>query len=257
LGNNPAVTVQWVTAFLDTPRGADVDAFWLEVTGTKLSSRRGANRQFATLLPPYGDAFLRVQVTESDTPGVHFDLHVPNPSETARHALSLNADIIRDHGTFVGLTSPGGMPFCLVPHRAEQLRPQPVAWSRGWQSLVDQVCIDIPANDFEREARFWAAMTGWSRRPGALPEFDYLVRPADMPIGLLLQRVGDAGAVRAHLDMACDDVPAETARHEALGATFVRRTSWWITLRDPAGRDYCITSRDPSSGRLTPPSRNR
>ena len=56
------MTVRWLTAFLDRP-AATIDAataFWRTVTGSTLSTPRGEHRQFATLLPPDGDAYLRV-----------------------------------------------------------------------------------------------------------------------------------------------------------------------------------------------------
>ncbi len=254
MGDNRVVTVSWITAFLDTPGASSVeaDAFWLAATGTSPSPRRGRDQRFATLLPLDGDAFIRTQVIESGLPGVHVDLHVPDPGESAQHAASLAASIVADHGSLVVLTSPGGRPFCLVAHRDEQVRPKPAIWLGGHRSLVDQVCLDIPASDFDLEANFWSSLTGWPRRRGARPEFDYLERPATMPLRLLLQRVDGDGPVHAHLDLACDDVAAETARHETLGGNVVRRTEAWTTLRDPAGRDYCITSRDPLSGHLAP-----
>ncbi len=248
------VTVNWITAFLDTAGGRSVEAevFWLVVTGTRLSAPRGRDHQFATLLPPDGDAFLRTQAIESALPGVHVDLHVSDAGETARHAVSLNAAVVADHGTLVGLTSPGGLPFCLVSRREEHQRPKPVIWPGGCHSLVDQVCLDIPSRDFAHEACFWSSLTGWPRRPGSRPEFEHLQRPSPIPLRILLQRVSGDGPVHAHLDLACDDIAAETARHEALGATVVRHTEAWTTLRDPTERDYCITSRDPRSGHLGP-----
>jgi hypothetical protein len=48
-----------------------------------------------------------------------------------------------------------------------------------------------------------------------------------------------------HLDLACDDAPAEVTRHVGLGAAVVRVTEQWTTLRDPAGREYCVTGRRP------------
>jgi len=252
VGDNRVVRVSWITVFLDTPgtSSADAEAFWVAVTATRPSARRGRERQFATLLPADGDAFIRAQVIASPLPGVHVDLHVPNVGEAAQHALVLNAAVVADHGTLVVLTSPGGLPFCLVAARDEHVRPTPVIWPGGHRSLVDQVCLDVPSSGFELEASFWSSLTGWPRRQGARPEFAYLDRPATLPLRLLLQRVNGDGPVRAHLDLACDDVVAETARHEALAATVVRRVEAWTTLRDPAGRDYCITSRDPISGRL-------
>jgi hypothetical protein len=72
------VPVRWLTVFLDFPAGsfgARV-AFWREVTGSALSSFRGAAGEFATLLPSAGDAYLRVQRTADGSSGHHLDLHV-------------------------------------------------------------------------------------------------------------------------------------------------------------------------------------
>jgi hypothetical protein len=71
-----------------------------------------------------------------------------------------------------------------------------------------------------------------------------------MPLRLLLQKLDDAASgqpVRGHIDFACDDIETEVQRHTALGATFVRHRSW-ITLRDPVGREYCVTDRNPFTG---------
>jgi hypothetical protein len=59
-----------------------------------------------------------------------------------------------------------------------------------------------------------------------------------------------ADGSRAHLDLACDNMLAERTRHEAFGATTVRSTTNWTTLRDPAGMEYCITRRNPDTGTL-------
>lgn len=49
-----------------------------------------------------------------------------------------------------------------------------------------------------------------------------------------------------HLDFAAEDVAATVARHVGLGASVVRRVpGQWTTLRDPAGREYCVTARSP------------
>ena len=78
-----------------------------------------------------------------------------------------------------------------------------------------------------------------------MPEFEYFPRGAGMPLRLLFQRLG-SGSPRMHVDLACDDVDAEVARHRALGASVVRRVpGMWTTLRDPAGREYCVTARSP------------
>ena len=235
------VSVRWMTGFLDSP-DRSVEPFWQAVTGSSLSGRRGDGGRFATLVPPDGDAFLRVQVVGAPPPRCHLDLHVADVPAVASRAAGAGAVVLVDVGELVVLRSPAGFVFCLVPWHGEAVRPAPVTWPGGHRSLVDQMCLDIPAGVFEGEAGFWAALTGWPRRRVAGSEFDYLARPGAMPLRLLLQRTG-GGAAGMHLDLACDDVPAEVARHVALGASIVRVTGWWTTLRDPAGREYCVTSR--------------
>ena len=234
--------VRWVTGFLDSPTAA-VEPFWSAVTGMTLSSRRGGG-VFATLAPAHGDAYLRVQVTGA-APRAHLDLHVVGVPQAAGQAVALGARVVRDAGELVVLRSPAGIEFCLVRWRGEAVRPAAARWPGGFRSVVDQVSLDVPAARFEAEADFWAGLTGWPRRAAGLPEFEFLRRPAGMPLRLLLQRTG-SGAAGAHVDLACDDVDAEVARHVGLGAVVVRRVPGdWTTLRDPAGREYCVTARSP------------
>ena len=247
------VSVRWLTVFLDTPstQSPASEAFWQQITGTTASARRGEREEFATLLPSDGDAFIRIQrVDDDDLPSCHLDVHVDDVQFSLADALSLGATLVRDFVDYVVLASPHGFVFCLIPYHGEQTRPAPVVWPGGQHSLVDQLCLDIPAGSFVAETAFWAALTGWEQRHGTLPEFDHLARPSGMPLRLLLQKLDDAASgqpVRGHIDFACDDIETEVQRHTALGATFVRHRSW-ITLRDPVGRDYCVTDRNPFTG---------
>jgi hypothetical protein len=250
------VAVRWITAFLDTPRTdagrAGLD-FWLQVTGSTLSARRGERQEFATLLPPDGDAYLRVQEVDESVAGCHLDLHVDDVEAARNAAVQAGADVVADHGTLVVFRSPGGMACCLVRHGGERSRPSPLRRPDGRTVLVDQVCIDAPAHAFDAELRFWSALTAWPPRSGARPEFAYLDRPAGMPLRLLFQRLAEARPgqpVTAHLDLASTDREAEAQAHVELGAALERTAEQWITLRDAAGRPYCITARDPGTGRL-------
>ena len=226
--------VRWMTGFLDTPSRV-AEPFWQAVTGSGLSPRRGPDGRFATLVPAGGDAYLRVQVVGDGPPRAHLDLHVEDVAAQAARAVAGGATVVLDDGDLVVLRSPAGLPFCLVSWQGEAVRPT------GGRSLADQLSLDVPVAVFDAEADFWAELTGWPRRPGSLPEFDFLVRPDGMPLRLLLQRVG--GAAGMHVDFACTDRPAEVARHEQLGARVVAVYPRWTTLRDPAGRAYCVTDR--------------
>jgi hypothetical protein len=249
------MTVRWTTGFLDFPvaafeRGC---SFWPEATGYSLSPPRGAWGEFATLQPKQGQPYLRVQRTEKERPGCHLDLHVDDVKATARQAIALGAAIGPDRSGFFVMASPAGLPFCLVgeSERDSFERPLPAVWPTGQHSIVDQVCLDIPPAAFVMEAAFWQSLTGWERRPGSRPEFEYLVRPPGIPLRFLLQRLDNdgGGSCRAHLDLACDDVPAERRRHESLGAVVVTEPGW-ATMKDPTGLAYCITRRDPTTGTL-------
>ena len=272
------IRVVWLTAFLDLPPHlhAGGSRFWSDVTGYAVSPPRGEEAEFTTLLPPSGDPYLKVQRTigirrpdgsTTDRASVHLDVHVPAAVDVAPAAASVTAlggrVLHRSPRGYVVLRSPGGLTFCLVNERLGA-RPAPSRWSSPGgehESLLDQVCLDIPAEAYEQECTFWTALTGWTlRRSPAQPELAHLERPAGIPLRLLLQRLGheadgadDAHGnddVGAHLDLATTDRAAETARHTALGAVVerVRPGRAWTVLIDPTGLRYCITDRDPRTG---------
>ena len=238
--------ISWVTAFLDTDqdRAPQVERFWCAVTGSLLSPRRGSREEFVTLLPPDGEAFLKAQTVGQSPPGgMHLDLHTEDIDDLAARAEQLGASASYHELGYVVLGSPGGLTFCIVDHPGGR-RPAPVPWSGG-RSLVDQVCLDIPPSRFDSEVAFWRELTGWEQTQKAdSSEFARLARGEGMPLQLLLQRLDDEQpVVTAHLDLACDDRDAEVGRHVDLGASVVRRTDGWTTLRDPSGREYCVTDR--------------
>ena len=262
------IRVVWLTAFLDLPpdvHGAG-SHFWSAVTGYAVSPARGDEAEFTTLLPRSGDPFVKMQRTVAvrrpdgsspDRPSIHLDVHVPTAADivpAAETVVSLGGRVLHRsaHG-YVVLRSPGGLTFCLV-HERRRERPGPSRWADGdHESLVDQVCLDIPPEEFERECAFWAALTGWELRTSAAhPELAHLARPDGIPLRVLLQRLGDDGwnLVSAHLDLASSDRAAETRRHERLGAVVERVGPGvgWTVLTDPTGARYCITDRDPDTG---------
>ncbi len=240
-----------MTAFWDFPAETFETGveFWVEATDADLSEPRGPGGEFATLIPTEGDACLRVQRVRSGKGGNHLDLHVDDVAAAAERATALGASVVaEEQGEVTVLSSPGGFPFCLVAHHGESRVPSPVEWPGGQRSIADQICIDIPWVGYERERDFWKAFTGRRGLPSRRPEFERLERPRGMPLEILLQRreeVGVGEPVTAHIDLACSDVEAETVRHNELGAVPVERFEHWQVMRDPAGLEYCITSRVP------------
>ncbi len=251
VGRVPA-DIFWTSAFLDVA-ASDLAAgvrFWSAVTGYPVSPWRGEDDEFATLVPPAGDDFLRVQRLRSGPGRLHLDLHVPDPRDAARLAAGLGATITHEspHG-YVVLASPGGFTFCFVSHPAA-VRPPAARWGRH-TSLVDQLCLDVRTADADGEARFWSELTGWAPVSSSLATLIPLARPAGLPLRLMVQAVGDDRfPATAHLDLAATDRAAETERHQVLGAAVRDVADRFTVLRDPTGQPYCITDRDPVTGRL-------
>ncbi len=250
------VRLRWLTMFLDFPPGAFTRgvAFWREVTGAGLSPSRGAAGEFATLLPPTGDACLRVQRVAAGSGGCHLDLHVDGSlSGAADRAVGLGASVRHAEEGLVAAQSPGGFAFCLVQWDGESVAPSPVRLGDAGDSRADQLCLDIPAAGYDRECSFWSALTGYELRAGSRPEFGYLARPEGIPVRLLLQRLDDAAPgkrVAGHVDFACADRRRLAGLHAAAGARILAEYPVWTVLADPAGREYCLTARDPRTGTL-------
>jgi len=255
------VLFAWITIFLDFPVGAFADgvAFWRQVTRYGLSPYRGPAAEFATLLPPDGDAYLRVQRVGSGAGGCHLDLHVDTAAEsladaTAR-AVSLGAIVRHAQDGLVIADSPGGFTFCLVHWENESAVPAPVELGDAGVSRADQLCLDIPPAGFGRECAFWSELTGCAHRGGSRPEFAWLVRPEGIPVRLLLQRLDEAAPgqrVTGHVDFACADRRRLAGAHAVAGARVLGEFDNWTVLADPTGREYCLTARDPRTGRLPP-----
>jgi hypothetical protein len=253
------MSFRWLTVFLDFPAGS-FDAgvtFWREVTGYGLSAARGADGQFATLLPPAGDAYLRVQRVRGGAGGCHLDLHVDTGAGSvdaeADRAVAAGAVIKHREDGLVVTQSPGGFPFCLVEWDGERAVPPPLpaAGGAGGASRVDTLCLDVPPQAFERELAFWSALTGQVSRPAPVPGYAALTPPEGWPARLLVQRRDSAAPgdpVSAHADFGCTDSQARET-HVALGARVTTALEYWTVLADPAGRAYCLVNRSPRLAR--------
>lgn len=240
-----AVQVLWTTIFIDSKDDGferQVE-FWQRATASTLSERRGDNLEFLTLLPVDGDPYVRLQRSDEGPTGIHLDLHVASPDHAKDEAVGLGASLVADRGHFI-MKSPGGLPFCFVPHQGEATIPSP---NTNPPHRLDQLCIDVPPEHFEQECAFWAALTGWQMAQSQLPEFRSLQQPAGLPVRFLMQRLDEApedGAVHAHLDIACGEhIEMIADQHTALGASQLGMTKLWMQMEDPGGLSYCLTPR--------------
>jgi predicted enzyme related to lactoylglutathione lyase len=112
-------------------------------------------------------------------------------------------------------------------------------------SRLSIVVFDVPAADNDKEVAFWRAATGaelthYTRYP------EYHGGAVTETLGLLVQQLAD-GPARVHVDIHTDDLDAEVARLEALGAERVSAPGHWVILRDPAGLLFCVVPEPPDA----------
>jgi hypothetical protein len=108
------------------------------------------------------------------------------------------------------------------------------------RSRLCAVLIDCNAPDVDEAARFWAQALGRPVDPGhagSRGNYRMLETPPDEPI-VQIQRVGHES--RAHIDIETDDIPAEVARLEKLGAMVVDRLERWVVMQAPTGQRFCV-----------------
>ena len=107
-------------------------------------------------------------------------------------------------------------------------------------SRLCALLIDCRTTDIDGAARFWSEALGRAidpDHPGTRGNYRMLETPAGEPI-VQLQRVEHES--RVHIDIETDDIPAEVARLQALGATVVDRLERWVVMQAPTGQRFCV-----------------
>lgn len=241
----------WITLFLDTPVANWEPAleFWATVTGCAVSPARGENDQFVTLLPARGDSWVRLQAVAGPDPGMHLDLDSTDRLAAVEQSRRLGARDAWTYHDVAVMRSPGGFLFC---HTLTDQTELPRMDRDSLDVVADQICLDIPARSWEVEVDFWHRLTGRTLERGRRLEFAFLGDPDPAgPPRILLQRLDDdAARVTAHLDLAVRDRRHQVRSHERLGARRVEDYERWTVMHAPSGHTYCLTDRDPSTGRV-------
>jgi len=108
------------------------------------------------------------------------------------------------------------------------------------RSRINGLLIDCKTDDIEAAAQFWAGALG---RPidrnhrGTRGNYVMLATPPG-EISVQVQRVDHES--RVHIDIESDDIPAEVARLEKLGARVHDRKGRWVVMEAPSGQRFCI-----------------
>jgi predicted enzyme related to lactoylglutathione lyase len=96
--------------------------------------------------------------------------------------------------------------------------------------------LDCQNADLERAAAFWSEALGMKAKE---------IEPAYVPLdasardlAVEVQRV--AHESRVHVDIESDDVDAEAARLETLGAKRIEKINTWWVMQAPTGQRFCV-----------------
>ena len=111
---------------------------------------------------------------------------------------------------------------------------------RMHRSRLCALLIDCRTDDIDAAARFWSHALGREidrDHPGTRGNYVMLATLPEEPI-VQLQRVEHES--RVHLDIETDDLPAEVARLEKLGATVVKKLERWVVMQAPSGQRFCV-----------------
>lgn len=108
------------------------------------------------------------------------------------------------------------------------------------KSRLGTIVIDCQTEDVDAATAFWSGALGWAARPLADAndaQYRLFDTPHDQPT-VLVQAV--AHPSRVHIDIETDDIEAEVARLEQLGAKRVQFVKRWWVMESPTGQRFCV-----------------
>lgn len=107
-------------------------------------------------------------------------------------------------------------------------------------SRLCSIIIDCQTKDLTEAARFWSAAIGRPVDTKEKPAEDKYVRlgSGKEDVIVLLQKVDHPS--RVHLDIEADDIEAEVARLEKLGAKRLEKIETWWVMEAPTGQRFCV-----------------
>jgi len=100
--------------------------------------------------------------------------------------------------------------------------------------------IDCQTSELPTAARFWSEALGATLQTLPGEEGQRYARLVDPSLDLHIEVQTVDHPSRVHLDIETDDVEAEVARLERLGARRVAQVqSWWV-MEAPTGHRFCV-----------------
>jgi predicted enzyme related to lactoylglutathione lyase len=101
--------------------------------------------------------------------------------------------------------------------------------------------IDCKTEDLDAAADFWSAALGMKRTAADTPATtSYVHLEKKDPNGLHIEVQQVSHESRVHIDIESDDVEAEAARLEKLGAKKLKKIETWWVMESPTGQRFCV-----------------
>ena len=114
--------------------------------------------------------------------------------------------------------------------------------SKVHKSQLAGFIIDCQTDDLDQAAAFWSAALGLKEK--ADPESDEslycLLETQPEELHIEVQKVNHAS--RVHLDIETDNIEAEVARLEGLGAKYISEINSWVVMEAPTGQRFCVVN---------------
>ena len=102
--------------------------------------------------------------------------------------------------------------------------------------------IDCKTDDLDAAAGFWGQALGYELTRSNDPDDENYVELETGPdeVHVEVQRVNHPS--RLHLDIETNDIEAEVARLEQLGAKRVEQVKRWWVMEAPTGQRFCVVT---------------
>lgn len=115
------------------------------------------------------------------------------------------------------------------------------------KSRLGGIIIDCHSDDLDADAEFWSKALGRNAKRSPKSEDVNYVELTGAPeeIHVEVQRVDHPS--RVHIDIEADDIEAEVARLEKLGAKRIGMVRTWCVMEAPSGHRFCVVRPERSS----------
>jgi len=102
--------------------------------------------------------------------------------------------------------------------------------------------IDCQTDDIDQAATFWSVALGLKAEANPKADESIYRQLETRPGGLHIEVQKVDHSSRVHLDIETDNIEAEVARLEGLGASRIADIHTWVVMEAPTGQRFCVVN---------------